>query len=297
MQINRTNLDNLFIGFNASFQRAFDALPPRWKGVAMLAQSGTRESQYAWLKQVKGMREWVGDRVVSALETDGYRIVNKPFENTVGVPKWDIEDDQVGLYGPMFEHLGASAAEQPDRLIFALLKSAFATTCYDGQYFIDTDHPRVAADGSATTWSNSGGGAGTPWYLLSTKRPIKPLILQERTKAKLTRLDDDKDANVFNRAEFTYGVEWRGAAGFGLPQLAYGSKQTLDPTNYAAARGAMTGLLGDHDRPLGIVPDLLVVPPSLEGAGRQILKASTLAGGGDNVWFGTAELLVEPLLA
>ncbi len=297
MQINRTNLDNLYIGFSGAFSGAFAGYQALSSRLAMLSPSGSRENQYAWLKQLKGMREWIGDRQLAALESDGYRIANKPFENTVNVSRFDIEDDSYGVYTPMFQDLGQTAAELPDRLIFALLKAGFATLCYDGQYFIDTDHPRLAADGSATTWSNSGGGAGTPWFLLSTKRNIKPLILQERTKAKLTRMDAADDTNTFMRAEYLYGVDWRGNAGYGLPQLAFGSKQTLNAANYEAARAAMTGLLGDYDRPLNIMPDLLVVPPTLEGAARALLTAQTLPEGGQNIWFGTAELLVAPLLA
>ena len=56
------------------------------------------------------------------------------------------------------------------------------------------------------------------------------------------------------------------------------------------------GLKGDNGRPLGLMPDLLVVPGSLEGAARRVVKVSTLTGGGDNTWYNTADLLVSPLL-
>ncbi len=84
--------------------------------------------------------------------------------------------------------------------------------------------------------------------------------------------------------------------GYGFWQLAYGSKQTLDATNYAAARAAMTGRRGDYDRPLGIMPNVLVVPASLEGAGRALIEADTLSTGGKNIWYRSAELLVVPWL-
>ena len=54
---------------------------------------------------------------------------------------------------------------------------------------------------------------------------------------------------------------------------------------------------GDHGRPLGLVPDLLVVPPTLEQAGRQVVVNNQQAGGASNEWFNTAELLMVPWLA
>lgn len=295
--ITRALLDNLFVGFSAKFNGAFLGYKPRWQQIAMLAPSSARENHYGWLKGLKKMREWLGDRQAAALETDGYRIINKAYENTVDVSRFDLEDDQVGIYSPMFEDLGQTAAELPDQLVFALLKAGFATNCYDGQFFFDTDHPVIGSDGNPTTWSNSGGGAGEGWYLLCTKRPVKPLIYQERQKAKLTRMDREEDEQVFNQAKFRYGVDTRGNVGYGLPQLAYGSKQALNAANYGAARASIMSRTGDFGRPLGLVPDTLVVSPANEAAARALLVAQKDAAGADNVWFGTAELIVEPLLA
>ena len=46
---------------------------------------------------------------------------------------------------------------------------------------------------------------------------------------------------------------------------------------------------------LGVNPNVLVVPPSLETAARRVLKATELEGS-TNVWAGTAELIVSPYL-
>ena len=54
---------------------------------------------------------------------------------------------------------------------------------------------------------------------------------------------------------------------------------------------------GDHGRPLGIMPNLLVVPPSLESAGWRSSTPNADSGGDTNVWRNTAELLVVPWLA
>jgi hypothetical protein len=73
--------------------------------------------------------------------------------------------------------------------------------------------------------------------------------------------------------QFLYGADGRWAVGFGFWQWTWGSKQTLDATHYATARAALSSMKGDYGRPIGIMPDLLVVPPSLESAGRKLLNS------------------------
>lgn len=79
--------------------------------------------------------------------------------------------------------------------------------------------------------------------------------------------------------------------------MAYASKAELNADNYGAARAAMQSLTNEAGSSLAIMPNLLVVPPSLEGAGRKLLKNEFNAAGATNEWFGTAELLSVPYLA
>jgi phage major head subunit gpT-like protein len=294
--INAALLSALFTGYRTLFQQAFAGAPSFWERVAMLVPSTTAEEHYPWLGDIADLREWIGDRVVNALALHDYAIRNKKFEQTIGVSRDAIEDDTYGIFGPRFSMLGDNAKRHPDRLIFALLKAGFATLCYDGQYFFDTDHS-VVVNGVETSVSNSGGGAGTPWFLLDVSRPIKPLIFQKRRDYNLVSLDRATDANVFMRDEYLYGVDARVNVGFGFWQMAYGSKQALDADAYAAARGGMQSLVNEAGAPLGIMPNLLVVPPALEGTARKILKNEYGANGATNEWFGTADVLVVPYLA
>ena len=128
-------------------------------------------------------------------------------------------------------------------------------------------------------------------------RKLKPLILRVRQAPQFVARDDIRDSNVFANREFLYGVDARHNVGYGFWQMAYGSKQALTPAAYAAARAQVMGCRGDGGRPLGLVPDLLVVPPALEGAARQILEAEYLSATESNVWRGSARLLVTPWLA
>ena len=297
MIINSGNLAILFRAFNAAFQRGFGGVTPLWGRVATMVPSTTGTEDYGWLGQIPGMREWVGDRHIHNLKQHDYSIKNKKFELTVGVPREKVEDDQYGVYAPMMETLGQSANEHPDQLVFELLAAGFTTACYDGQYFFDTDHPVIQRDGSSAPVSNMQSGSGTPWYLLDTRRPLKPLILQKRKSPEFVRKDDPKDDNVFNRDELIYGVDDRKNVGFGFWQMAFGSKAALDATNFDAAMSAMGALKSDHGKPLGVMPNLLVVGPVGRAAAKAVIEAERLASGASNTNFKAVEVLVVPWLS
>jgi len=81
----------------------------------------------------------------------------------------------------------------------------------------------------------------------------------------------------------------------------------LNPDNYSALRTAMMTWVGEDQQPMGVSPNLLVVPPQLEQMARLILHADFIApqklagetqvGTNTNTLKGTADLLVIPELA
>jgi phage major head subunit gpT-like protein len=295
MIINQSNLSNIYVALNTIFDAAFEGAPTFYPRVAMEVPSSTRINDYKFMLQFPMLSEWLGDRQIRSLAASYFQIVNKDYEATVELDRNDIEDDQLGVYNPIVAELGRAAKQHPDVLIATLLAAGWTTDCYDGKKFFATNHPV-----GSSTGSNSGGGASTAWYLLDTTRAIRPLIFQRRTQPQLVRQDRPDDEHNFMRKKFRYGVDYRGNVGFGLWQLAYGSKTTLSVTTYAAARAAMMGFTNDDGVPLGIVPNLLVVPPSLEQTAKELCEAElsgvTGEGSKTNVWRGTATVLVVPYL-
>jgi phage major head subunit gpT-like protein len=297
MLVNAANLDSLRVGFKTTFQKGLGQASTAYQRIATVVPASTKEQKYGWLGRIPNVREWIGARAVQNLMQADYSIREKPLELTIGVDRDDIETDNLGIYGPMFEEMGQSTGAQWDLMCFAQLKAGFATNCYDGQFFFDTDHPVLDENGNMTTVANTDGGAGTPWFLLDVSRPLKPVLLQKRKDFQFTAMDAPTDQNVFMNKEFIYGSDARANTGYGFWQMAWGSKQTLNAANYAIARAALSGMKGDYGRPLGLMPNLLVVPPSLESAARKLLNSEYAAGGETNEWKGTAELLVVPWLA
>ncbi|MEJ0012798.1 MAG: Mu-like prophage major head subunit gpT family protein [Bauldia sp.] len=297
MLINSANLDAIRVGFSTAFQGGQGLATSQYARVSMQVPATLKEQKYGWLKDMPGPREWVGPRAVHNLAASDYTIREKPWELTVAVDRDDIETDNLGIYTPMFTAMGQSTGSQWEQLVWALLKAGFATTCYDGQNFFDTDHPVLDAAGATQQVANTDSGSGTPWFLLDVSKVYRPIILQKRRDFQFVAKDRLEDDNVFDNKEFRYGADARGNVGFGFWQLAWGSKQTLDATHYAAGRSAISSMKSDYGRPLGLTPNLLVVPPSLESAGRKLLNSEYASGGETNEWKGTAELLVVPWLA
>lgn len=293
MDITKAALAAINIGFTTAFNERLTGVATTYGRVAMTVNSTTRDQAYPKLSEMGPMREWIGERFVERLSIDGFVIRNRKFEKTVAVAVDDISDNLIGSYSPVVNDMGQTAAELPDDLVWEQLEAGFATTHYDGQYFFDTDHPVLNEAGNEVSVSNFGGGSGAAWYLIDTSRAIKPLIFQDREPAKIVPRTSLTDDNVFERDEFVWGAKRRCAAGFGAWQLAYASRQTLNAANYAAARSAMMAMRGHKGRKLNLKPALLVVPPSLEGAARDLLLSERDAAGATNRWRNTAELLVE----
>lgn len=228
MLVNQQALQGIYTSFRTIYGKAFDEAKPLWELIATKITSEAGEESYKWLGQIPRMREWIGDRQIQNLSAYDYTIKNKDFELTVAVNRNDISDDRIGIYAPMVQNIGRSAATFPDDLVFALLKEGFTSKCYDGKPFFSDSHV-VGKDKGKTTVSNKG-------------------------TAKLTA------------------------------------------TSYGAARSSMMSLTDDAGKSLKIVPNLLVVPPSLEAQAREILIADQV-NGTTNIYKGTAEPLVVPDLA
>jgi phage major head subunit gpT-like protein len=297
MQITPSTLRALSSGFQAAFLRGIESVQQQWPLVAMEVNSQAALENYGWMKDLPGMREWVGQRVVHNLESMVYQIVNKHFEHTVGVDADDIADDRLGIYTNRFAMQGEIAAMHPDTMVWAALLAGFTTTGLDGQYFFDTDHVGYTSAGVETTYSNNGGGAGAPWFMMDLSRGfMKPLVFQRRQAVNFVNKDRPDDDSVFLNRQFLFGVDARYNVGYGFHQLAYASKQTLDAAAYAAARVSMGTQRKPDGTAMNVMPTHLIVGPPNEAAARSVIGVANLAGGGDNPWYNTAKLVVVPAL-
>ena len=140
MVVNQQALATLNVGFSAAYNKAFKAVTPKYQRIATVVPSNTGEQKYAWIGHFPTMREWIGERTIQNLAAYDYSIKNKEFEMTLSVKRTDLEDDQYGVYAPMMEAMGASAAQHPDKLLFSAMAAGFKELCYDGKPFFSEQH-------------------------------------------------------------------------------------------------------------------------------------------------------------
>ncbi|WP_347253460.1 Mu-like prophage major head subunit gpT family protein [Leminorella grimontii] len=296
MIITPDTLKALSVTFNKSFQDGIKLADSTYKDVAMVVPSSAASNVYGWLGQFPQMKAWNGgSRTLRDMASHGYTIDNLKYESTVSVDRVAIEDDNIGLYGPIFQMQGKESEVYPNRHVFGLLKVGESQLCYDGQNFFDTDHPvypNVDGTGTPTAVSNYFAGTSTAWYLMDTTQPLKPFIFQERTKPQITnKLSDQTSDKVFMDDVFLYGIRARSAVGFGLWQMCVKSTKPLTPENYQEAYQALRAMKADGGDPLNINPALLVVPSTLVPAAKTIVEKQFLAGGEDNPNYGLSKIL------
>jgi phage major head subunit gpT-like protein len=145
MLVNKATIAAVFLTLKTTFNNAFDAAPSQWQQTAMLVPSGSGQNDYTWLSMFPKMKKWLGDKTIKMLEAFKYTVVNDDWEATVEVDRNDIQDDNLGIYAPQAQMAGYSARQLPDEIVADLKNNAFATKCYDGQYFYDDDHSVAGA--------------------------------------------------------------------------------------------------------------------------------------------------------
>ncbi|MDN3489788.1 MULTISPECIES: Mu-like prophage major head subunit gpT family protein [Pseudoalteromonas] len=294
-------LNALFTAFKSEFEQGKSEAAPQFNKIASVIKSTSASNTYGWLGKFPSLAKWIGDRNIQSMKSQAYTITNDDYESTVGVDRNDIEDDNLGVYSPIFKEMGNAAAIHPDEMIFPLLAAGFTTLCYDGQNYFDVDHPVYPkADGTGVAVSTANMAEdvayeGEAWYVLDTSKALKPLIFQERKKPNLLAMTKMDDEAVFTRKEYRYGVDCRDAAGFGFWQLAFANKRALTPDNLWDSIEKMRSFKADGGRKLGIKPTMLVVPASMEKQATRMLERE-MESNSSNELKGRVELLVADYL-
>lgn len=121
--------------------------------VSMLFTSDQSSETYAWLGQSPAMREWIGGREAKGFRENGITIANKKYEATLEIPLDWMRRDKTGQIQVRIDEMAQRANAHWAKLLTALIEAgedATLGTCYDGQYFFDTDH----SEGDSGTQSN-----------------------------------------------------------------------------------------------------------------------------------------------
>ncbi|MGL5813498.1 MAG: Mu-like prophage major head subunit gpT family protein [Aeromonas sp.] len=290
-------IEALTVGSNAAFVEGLNTVTPQWDAVATRVPSSGSSELYGWLKDLPGIVEWTGPRMLKELGSHGYAILNKTYEASIKIKREDLEDDKIGKYSILARAWGRETGLFPDKNSFALLAAGFTTLCYDGQNFFDTDHPVESTP--ATVFSNVIGDpltdTGSPWFLVDDMQILKPIIFQERRPLALEFIGATSEYAWFNNM-VAQGVDGRHGYGFGFPQTAIGSKAALSEANFEAAFDRLATMKKADGTPIGTMGRVLVVGPANRAAAEKILNRQLLDNGGTNINYQRVKLVVSPYI-
>ncbi len=306
-------IDQIKTGYHANFLDGMANANPQWDMYATRMQSSGDQDTYPILHALPQLREWLGPRQFNDLKFSSYTLPNRKFEGSVSLPVEAVEDFadnktlKVDMISKAMRQLGRNVALWPEKLVTEAIIAGGATTCYDGQYFFDTDHPvdpytagsgtqanlftskplteanfatvlsslqtltdasgevlnlfqegnialmvpaalrktaktiigadnisqNNGATATASTQTNVDKGIArvivnprldadstTTWYVLDVSQEMKPFIFQERVAPMFQMVTDMQGEHVIINDEFLITVRARGAAGYGLWQMA-----------------------------------------------------------------------------
>lgn len=285
---------------NLQYQGGYGSAKTFWTDIATQISSSTTSNTYSWMQQLDQMRQWVGPRIIRDMANSSFTLTNLPFELTLGVDRYDWEDENTGTYGPRAAQMGLAAAKLPDqRLALAIAAGQVGGTglSFDGLTYFNAGHTLnpagvqsnvnalgltaanyetaraammnfvgengqslgvipthlavgpalegigkrileadIIADAVVATAGTSNVNKGTAkllvipelaaisgtfWMLLDCSKPIKPFVWQLRQAPVFAQMTDPSDFVSFMLRQFIWGVEARGAAGYGPWWLAY----------------------------------------------------------------------------
>ncbi len=161
MELTKSYLNAIFIQFDLRYKLAYQAQQPMWSKIASEAPSSARETHYGWLGKLPRLRKWVGPRIINNLQSRGYVLANDDYEETIGIEKNDILDDQIGVYNGYVDALGQQTKLWPDDMLTTAITSGTTATCFDGQPFFHNSHPVDMDNTGGATFQNNFDSSGT----------------------------------------------------------------------------------------------------------------------------------------
>lgn len=143
MDINNANLDLIFRAAANNFQAALTGTPTIYGDLCTTIPMATRQVTQGWMDRLPMMRKWVGNRVVNSANAKAKPYLAVPYEHTLGLSKWDILDDLLGIFNLAVMMQAEAVAKQPDQLLwdFTQVAASNAALGYDDVPVFSTDHP------------------------------------------------------------------------------------------------------------------------------------------------------------
>jgi len=134
--ITTAKINAVLRGITQSFDNGVRTGSPLYPQICTIVPSNSRDEKYGWIGDVPDMKEFLGERTFDQLRAFDYEIANRSFEQSLGVDRYDIEDDRYSHYSNIAEGLGRKAVRHPDELMVSLLLTGEQFKTDKGSYFM-----------------------------------------------------------------------------------------------------------------------------------------------------------------
>lgn len=155
MELNRTNLDELFRNWKIRANKAFIEGPAAIHDkVCQMEDSSAAVEVYDLLinfPKFKRFKDRIKEQNTASAQV---RIANAEWADVVSVPQADVERDTFGKFTKNFEMLGMAARRSPDNSFAELLAASFTTKDYTGTNFFAADKPHLPGVIDGGTFTN-----------------------------------------------------------------------------------------------------------------------------------------------
>ena len=158
---------NLFIStVNTAIGQVYSdaSIPEIWKNFSSPQPSAGTQNVYGWTGMLPKPRVWQGSRIVVRANPQTYTLVNLPYEHTLGIDRFHLDDDLMGVYYRQIPDQARQVRRLPDYWHRDLLENLGAQTGtrqlgLDGLTYFNTAHPvNVYASAQGTYTNNTSGG-------------------------------------------------------------------------------------------------------------------------------------------
>lgn len=135
---------------------ADNTVPDVWTDFATEIPSESSQEVYGWIGRLPKPRQWKGPRVTVSPAAQTYTLVNRPYELTVEIDRFRLDDDQYGIYYTLLPQMAIQTKRLPNFWLRDLLENTgdFTGTAqngYDTLTYFNTAHPiDVYSSGSGT---------------------------------------------------------------------------------------------------------------------------------------------------
>jgi phage major head subunit gpT-like protein len=139
-------------GLKVEFDAAYNAAQSAavWQRVASDIPTTLPIQSYGFLGRGAVMEELKDRAREQQVNQFNYSLTDKTYKGRLSIDRRTLEDDQYGLLMKRVRALGVEPVRHWNKLAYTGLALGATTLCYDGQYFVDTDH----SEGDSGTQSN-----------------------------------------------------------------------------------------------------------------------------------------------